>query len=177
MGFLTTITFLNDAAHNYEENPTRLVEIIHDAITGNECIRNGGRSYSEHIGNHCNPIRVQRTRHADNHTVYVHMGNTVTEVNPDCADTKDILERNPDYFDKQLAYLEQQVKALKKMRKEHREKKYNLSEEGLAILKRNLYSLKVDLRNDPNGKVKVIKEIRTATGYSLKEAIQFYESI
>lgn len=179
MGYLTTITFLNDASDQYDKHPDRLVEIVHDAVCNHKCSRNGGKSYDEGIGNHCNAITVQRSRHADDHTTYVHMGNGVTEMNPWSADTKDLLERIPDVFDQYLSYMDQQVKALKKMKKEHLERKYNLSAGGLKVLKnriRNLHA-KLKLEGNSNTKIYCVKEIREYTGYSLNEAINFYESL
>ena len=179
MGYLTTLTFLNDAADQYDKHPERLVEIIHDAITNHQCSRNGGKSYEEHIGNHGNAITVQRSRHADDHTTYVHMGNGVTEMNPWSADTKDLLERFPDVFDQYVSYMEQQVKALKKMKKEHLEHKHNLSAEGMEVLKNRIRNLHAKLKTEGNPHIKIhcIKEIREYTGYSLREAIEFYESL
>lgn len=179
MGYLTTLTFLNDAADQYDKHPERLVEIIHDAVNNHQCSRNGGKSYDEPIGNHCNAITVQRSRHADDHTTYVHMGNGVTEMNPWSADTKDLLERIPDVFDQYLSYMDQQVKQLKKMKKEHLARKYNLSDEGMEILKNRIRNMSVKLKNEGNQleKVQCIKEIRSYTGYSLKESIDFYDSL
>ena len=179
MGYLTTLTFLNDAADQYDKHPERLMEIIHDAIINHQCSRNGGKSYEEHIGNHCNAITVQRSRHADDHTTYVHMGNGVTEMNPWSADTKDLLERFPDVFDQFLSYMEHQVKDLKKMKKEHLARKYNLSDEGLEKLKNQIRNLSSKLRMEgtPNEKIHCVKEIRAYTGYSLKDAIDFYEAL
>lgn len=179
MGYLTTLTFLNDASDQYNKHPERLVEIISDAITNHKSSRNGGHSYEECIGNHANAITVQRTRHADDHTTYIHMGNCVTEMNPWSADTKDLLERLPDVFDQYLSYMEQQVKALKKMKKEHLERKYNLSAEGLEILKNRIRNLHAKLKIEGNENVKILclKEIRAYTGYSLKDAIDFYDAL
>ena len=179
MGYLTTLTFLNDAADQYDKHPERLVEIIHDAVNNHQCSRNGGKSYDEPIGCYANAITVQRSRHADDHTIYIHMGNCVSEVNPWSADTKDLLERFPDVFDQYVSYLEQQVKQLKKMKKEHLARKYNLSDEGLEKLKNQIRNLSSKLRMEstPNAKVHCIKEIREYTGYSLKDAIDFYEAL
>lgn len=179
MGYLTTITLLNDASDQYDKHPDRLVEIVHDAITNHKCIRNGGKSYEEHIGNHCNAITVQRSRHADDHTTYVHMGNCVTEMSPWSADTKDLMERLPDVFDQYVSYMDQQVKALKKMKKEHLARKHNLSAEGLETLKNTIRNMSAKLKMEGNHheKVECLKEIRAYTGYGLKEAIEFYESL
>ena len=179
MGYLTTLNFLNDASDQYDKHPERLVEIISDAITNHKCSRNGGHSYEEGIGNHANAITVQRSRHADDHTIYIHMGNCVSEVNPWSADTKDVLERFPDVFDQYVSFMDQQVKQLKKMKKEHLARKYNLSDDGLEVLKNRIRNLHAKLKAEGNENVKIlcIKEIRAYTGYSLKDAIDFYEAL
>ena len=174
MGFLTTITFSNDAADQYKKNPERLAEIIDDATIGYKCDRNGGRAYSEPIGNHCNPLTVQKTRHADDHTIYVHMGNTVCEMTPYSADTNHILKHNKEYFDSMLSYMEGQVKALKHMKKEHLAKTHNNSPEGLDELRVKLMGMSSQM---PDAKIAKIKLIREWTGYSLKEAVEFMTDI
>lgn len=178
MGYLTTITFLNDASHCYKENPTRLAEIIDDAVSNHQCMRNGGHSYSESIGNHCNPITVQRTRHADDRTMYIHMGNCVTEFNPSSADTDKMLKHFPKVFDKGIDFIEQQLKELKKMRKEHLAKMYNNSPDGLKELRETVANLRAKMKQDGTyNKIELVKVIREATGKNLADAIEFLETV
>ncbi len=69
MGFLTTVTIYNDYIHNYEKDP---------ALLGKEII--DGRYIASHQifgAYHAGGIKIQPSRHADDHTVYLHMGNTV----------------------------------------------------------------------------------------------------
>lgn len=77
MGCLTTITIHNDALHVFEENPKEFAEAvfqgIHDAQREFAEVTVGFKGY-------CNYITVQRTRHADEHAVYVHAGNMVLAV-------------------------------------------------------------------------------------------------
>ncbi|MCP3699146.1 MAG: hypothetical protein GY920_11410 [Aliivibrio sp.] len=54
-------------------------------------------------------------RHADDHTIYVHMGNCVTEVNPFSQDFENIVECNPEFAKKLVGFIEKDLKRLKKM--------------------------------------------------------------
>ena len=77
MGYLTTITFYNDAAHDLREHPNEVSKLIYDAQSGVQ--KNRGRDYDP-IGSHANPVIIQRPRHADDHTLYLHAGNTVIDL-------------------------------------------------------------------------------------------------
>ena len=109
MGFLTTFTIYNDGTHLIKKNKEEVIEAIYDAMCSRE-----GKDYP--IGNHCNLIKSQEPKHADSHTCYVHMGNTVCEMNPWSKETKDILENHESFFNSLLDYLEFTVKHLKKMK-------------------------------------------------------------
>jgi len=77
MGFLTTITFHNDAADEIEKHPKQVAKIVSDAQSRRQIDQ--GRDYDP-VGNHCNPVVIQKPRHADDHTLYLHAGNTVIDV-------------------------------------------------------------------------------------------------
>jgi hypothetical protein len=77
MGYLTTITFYNDAAHDLHKHPKEVSKLIYDAQNGVQ--KNRGRNYDP-IGSHANPVIIQKPRHADDHTLYLHAGNTVIDV-------------------------------------------------------------------------------------------------
>lgn len=77
MGYLTTITFYNDAAHDLRKHPEKVSELIYKAQLGVQ--KRDGRDYDP-IGPHANPVIIQRPRHADDHTLYLHAGNTVIDV-------------------------------------------------------------------------------------------------
>lgn len=77
MGYLTTITFRNDAAHDLREHPEEVSKLIYDAQNGVQM--NRGRHYDP-IGSYANPVIIQRPRHADDVTLYLHAGNTVIDL-------------------------------------------------------------------------------------------------
>lgn len=114
MGYLTTITIYNDGIDSLRENSKEIIEKIINAST--RTLYEG----SIELAHDCfaNLIKVHESRHADDHTCYVHMGNTVIEMNPYSRETKRILEKSPEYFDRLLKHMDQTVKELKKMRKE-----------------------------------------------------------
>jgi hypothetical protein len=114
MGYLTTLSIYNDGADILKKEPEKLADIIYNACLGVYDRR--GHTNQVPLGNHCNLITVQKPRHADDHTVYVHHGNGVTEMNAYSSYTKDLLERCPEYFDTLLKELELQVKSLKELK-------------------------------------------------------------
>lgn len=113
MGYLTTFTVYNDDCHLINEHPKQFAEAITKACS----------QYHENVyplGNHCNLITAQGTRHADDHTIYVHMGNTLTEMNAYSSTTKELLEEHTKFYKELLNLLERQTKMLKKLMKEHK---------------------------------------------------------
>lgn len=109
MGYLTTFTIYNDGAYLVKDNPKEFAEKIHQAITSNS-----PSSFDIAINNFANLVRVQKPRHADDHTVYVHMGNCVAEVNAHSDETKKMMKNNPKFFKKLLDEMSYQLKELKK---------------------------------------------------------------
>lgn len=107
MGYLTTITIRNDCLDALKKHPQEFADRVYDACTSME-----GGSFP--LGHYCNPVEVQRCRHADDHTTYVHMGNTITEVNPFSKDFEQLAERCPEFADRLVRFLEDEVKRLKK---------------------------------------------------------------
>lgn len=118
MGYITTISIHNDGASELMKHPEKLAEILNNATLG--VYNNQKRGYNGYVGlgGHSNLITVQKPRHADDKTVYVHAGNTVVDMNPYMAKTKELAERNPKFFDELLDVMERDLKALKTLRKE-----------------------------------------------------------
>lgn len=110
MGYLTTFTVYNDYCEEINKNPKEFAEEIFAAC----CNPNTNRKSRVFRG----IVTAQKSRHADENTIYVHAGNTVIEVNAHSKDTKNLMETSPEFFDKILSVLEYNAKELKKMRKE-----------------------------------------------------------
>jgi len=174
MGYLTTITFRNDSVHSIKDNKDRLVEVILDATCGAGGMHNGC-AHDEYVGSA--DLICQRTRHADEHTVYVHMGNTVQEMNSYAPETRRLLEKCPSFFDSCVTHLEQEVRYLKKMKKEYLEKQVNNSPEGLEKLRGMIRAMPDVSSDNPTAKIAKLKEIRAWTGKSLQDAIEFLETV
>lgn len=77
MGYLTTITFRNDSYSELKKHPEAVSKIISDAQDGIQ--KRQGRDYDS-VGSHANPVIIQKPRHADDTTLYLHAGNTVIDV-------------------------------------------------------------------------------------------------
>lgn len=107
MGNLTTIVFWNDDLCETLSNPKELAKEIRYHASG-------GRETQE-----LNGIKFFKPRHADNHTIYVHMDNTVCEMNPFSDETTDLIENHPKFFDEILGYMEEQLKELKVKRSKY----------------------------------------------------------
>ena len=110
MGFLTTITFRNDDYKAIKDNPETVSKIISDAQNGVQ-IRNG-RNYDP-VGNCANPVIIQKPRHADDTTLYMHAGNTVV----------DVFEAKSDWaIDTFISEMEYHLKRLKKLKADRKNK-------------------------------------------------------
>lgn len=73
MGFLTTITYSNDASDAFEKNPERMAEIVTDAIAGT-ISHFDGRSYNnseQGLEELRNRIRMMPSESFDNPTAKV----------------------------------------------------------------------------------------------------------
>jgi hypothetical protein len=108
MGYLTTITFYNDHADELRANPEAVSKAIYNAQLGVQLNRG---SNTELIGSCTNPITIQKPRHADDHTLYMHAGNTVIDV----YNAKS--EWAIDQFIKEMEYHLKRLKELKKSTK------------------------------------------------------------
>lgn len=113
MGRLTTFTLYNDGIGQVLIDPEGFCSQLYRHAHGTRAAEFGHGSYA-------NLVKVQRPRHADDHTIYVHMGNTVSEMNADSRDTDLILRRNPEYFADMLALMEQQATDLQAKLEDYR---------------------------------------------------------
>lgn len=80
MGYMTTVTILNDAWSQIKKNPQQFIENIELGINGidkfDKRMSNKINSYS--VGNHCNPMEVAESHHADNFRLYLVGQNMMT---------------------------------------------------------------------------------------------------
>lgn len=107
MGYNTVMMWSNDGFDQIEKDK----DIVRKCITAS--YRGGTVS----AGYHTNPIKVMKTRHADDACVYVHMGNTLVEMNPYSDETRTLMERHPDFFNELIEKMNSDLTELKKMSK------------------------------------------------------------
>jgi len=107
MGFLTTFTVYNDGIDQIENHPKEFGKKVCEAMRRNEVHTFG-------VGNYANLVNVQKPRHADDCTIYVHSGNTVSEMNAYSEDTGKLIESHEVFFMKMLTDIEYHLKELKR---------------------------------------------------------------
>jgi hypothetical protein len=97
MGYLTTITLHNDAMHEFVKDPEGLVKSIQEGM--HEAQRTHKAAYPPFVGksggSYGGYIEVQPSRHADDHTIYIHSGNCVFNLNPWNEDFKTLVRHYP----------------------------------------------------------------------------------
>lgn len=120
MGYLTTITIYNDGCDLIKKYPKEFAEKVYDSCLGVYTIDKSSNTFG--LGYHGNLVTVQKPRHADDHTIYVHNGNTLVEVNAYSKDFKTLLKNNPDFANKLIKQLKDEVKSLNKLLKENENK-------------------------------------------------------
>ena len=109
MGYLTTFTVYNDGLHIIGERPKEFGEKLHEST------RESLDSTTKFgLGGFCNIAKVQRSRHADDHTIYVHMGNCLTEVNIFSQEFKQLIKANPEFAKELVNFLDSETKLIKK---------------------------------------------------------------
>ena len=118
MGYLTTLTIYNDGAHLLKPHAQEFADGVYDAML--RSLNQGPTDVA--VGHFVNCVYVQSPRHADDHTVYVHAGNCLTEMNAFSEQTRELLRRNPEFFRKLLDEMKRQTRELEKMLKEHKAK-------------------------------------------------------
>lgn len=106
MGFLTTFTVYNDDCYEITKKPKEFANEIFLACSNPNI---GYRSNVFH-----GVVIPQRTRHADDKTIYVHAGNTVCEMCPYSDITTDLMVNHPEFFKEILQLMEKNVRELQK---------------------------------------------------------------
>jgi len=116
MGYMTTITILNDAWSTIKEHPEEFIENIDQGMNGLSYFN--GRYYRKHInsygvGNHCNPMEVAQSHHADDVRLYL-VGQNMMSTFGYFNDIKDIKLRKS-LLRKAKWILEQEEKQIKEL--------------------------------------------------------------
>ena len=81
MGYMTTLTFLNDGFDQIEEYPEQFINAIKLGMYGiNKHIKNTGRKFitTHSIGYYGNSVEVAKSHHADDYRLYLVGRNTMT---------------------------------------------------------------------------------------------------
>lgn len=117
MGCLTTFTIYNDGIDRIRDNAQDLADKLYEAASAGRTTDYIG------IGSFCNLVKVQKPRHADDHTVYVHMGNTVCEMSAYSEETLKTMMQSTDFFEKMLDEMARQCRMLRKQLKEYKEER------------------------------------------------------
>ena len=119
MGFLTTFTVYNDAMSSDEEFWNELAEQIKE---GHYLANRHGEAAERSIGCHCAAVKVEPSRHADHHVLYLHYGNMVHVVAPHERDWTDLCESNPECAQRLVKEAKQLIKEAEKQLKESQKK-------------------------------------------------------
>jgi len=123
MGFLTHVTIYNDALHAFESDPAQFAKAIFEGIArANQTNKATDVPFScKDGGGYSGYLCVEPSRHADDHTVFVHKGNSVFNLNPWNKDFQDLLAWNPEcaesYVKTAQAVIDSAKDALKKAKK------------------------------------------------------------
>jgi hypothetical protein len=107
MGFLTTLTIYNDGFSDIEANKEEFANGVIDAVRSFRL-----EPIDVRVGNFVNCVRVHPSRHAADHTVYVHRGNCVVEIRPYSDLTRELARRNPQFARNILQQLRRTCKEL-----------------------------------------------------------------
>lgn len=79
MGYMTTVTILNDGFDQIEKHPKEFIEKISDGMNGinrfDRLVRQNINSYG--IGNHANVIQVVKSHHADEPRMFIAFQNSL----------------------------------------------------------------------------------------------------
>jgi hypothetical protein len=87
MGFMTTLTILNDGFDQIQKHPE-------DFVTGIRENMNDGGGFG--VGNHANCVEVMRSSHADYFRLFATQYNSTVELSPYSRHTQEVAQRIPD---------------------------------------------------------------------------------
>lgn len=111
MGYLTTFTIYNDGVHLLKDKKyqKKFCEDLYSAAS-----RTREKEEIISIGCFVNAITAHPPRHADDRTIYVHMGNCTTEINAFSKGTERLVKENPIFAKKILDFLKIEILLLEK---------------------------------------------------------------
>lgn len=92
MGYLTIITIHNDAMGSFEKDPKGFGEAILNGINKANLDR---KQVNVGFDGYCNYITVEYSRHADQDTLFLSSGNTLTAIDRWDQDFKALITRMP----------------------------------------------------------------------------------
>ncbi len=110
MGYLTTVTFWMDSIDKLFENKEEFADKLKVALSL------GRRNLVDFDGD----IKIHKMLHSSEKMMYLHYGNTVDEMSVYSSETTEIMQKNPDVFEEELEYMEDQVKKLRQMYEEYK---------------------------------------------------------
>lgn len=110
MGYLTTVTLYNDGLGLLKKYPEEFCEKLYEASSI-------GKTTDIGLGGFANFATVQSSRHADDHTIYVHMGNCVVEVNEWSKEFEKLVSSNPEFARQLVNFLKTEVEILERFLK------------------------------------------------------------
>ncbi|MBI1968956.1 hypothetical protein HYS49_03520 [Candidatus Woesearchaeota archaeon] len=103
MGYLTTFTIFNDGLHLILEDSLDFCRRLYEQASRVTETNSLGHGYFATL------VKVQKPRHADDCTTYVHMGNTVCEMNASSRETETLMRDHPKFFQDMLKFMRKQV--------------------------------------------------------------------
>ena len=109
MGQLITLTVRTDFINRINSAPDQFMKELNEAINESTPYCNGDMFFG-------GMVVAQKTRHSDDKSIYVHLGNSVTELNAYEKTTKELAEQSPEFFEKLLAHMESELKELRKLK-------------------------------------------------------------
>jgi len=115
MGYLTTITVYNDSCNDIPANPQEFADAVYEACNSNKTKHVGVKGGAD--------MKCQRTRHADDKTIYVHAGNTVCEMNIYAEESQDLVANNPEFAKEMIDLMQFHTTQLKKLYKQLHKKR------------------------------------------------------
>jgi hypothetical protein len=115
MGYLTTINLYNDSVHSLKDLTPEEAKQFCNKVYAAVCESSIGNPVTVSLKGHVNFMTVFPSRHADDHTIYVNMGNCLTEVIPWSDKFKEQAEKHKSFYEHIYNFLKSETSQLKKV--------------------------------------------------------------